>query len=394
MSKLTLDDLNVEGKRILVRVDFNVPQDDAGHITDDTRIRAALPTLNDLLDRGASLVLMSHLGRPRGAVHEGLRLNAIRDRLEQLLGRSVQKVDDCVGSEVLAAARALKPGEVLLLENLRFHAEEEQNDPDFARSLAQLGDYYVNDAFGAAHRAHASTEGVAHYLKAAACRLLAKEIEVLGNALDNPERPFVAILGGAKVADKIGVIKNLLSKVDVLIIGGGMGWTFLKAKGLEVGDSLLDEGRIGLAAELMEDADRRQVKLLLPVDAVIADRFAPDANTRIVDVDEIPVGWQGLDIGPKTRQIFTEAVAKGRTIVWNGPMGVFEMDAFAEGTNAVARAMADCPGTTIIGGGDSASAVEKVGLTERISHVSTGGGASLEFLEGKVLPGVAALSEK
>jgi phosphoglycerate kinase len=393
MPKLTIDDLDVQGKRVLVRVDYNVPLDNAGAITDDTRIRASLPTLRDLLARGTALVLMSHLGRPKG-ITKSLRLDPVRARLEALLGIPVKKVDDCVGPEVLAAARELAPGEVLLLENLRFHKEEEQNNPQFAKALAQLGDVYVNDAFGAAHRAHASTEGVTHHLVAAAGRLLAKEIEILGKALDNPERPFIAIMGGAKVSDKIGVITNLLSKVDVLIIGGGMTWTFLKAKGHEVGQSLLDAERVELAKQLMASAREHGVEFLMPVDAVIADRFAPDACTRVVDVTSIPADWMGLDIGPKTRELFAAAIMGGRTIIWNGPMGVFEMDAFAKGTEAVARAMASAPGVTIIGGGDSASAVEKAGLAGKMTHVSTGGGASLEFLEGKVLPGVAALTDK
>lgn len=393
MAKLTIDDLNVQGKRVLVRVDYNVPMDDAGAITDDTRIRASLPTLRDLLAKGASLVLMSHLGRPKG-VTESLRLNAVRERLSQLLGKPVQKVDDCVGPEVEAAAKALKPGEILLLENVRFHKEEEKNDPSFAEQLARLGDVYVNDAFGAAHRAHASTEGVAHYLQAASGRLLQKEIEVLGKALNNPDRPFVAILGGAKVADKIGVIQNLLQKVDVLIIGGGMSWTFLKAMGNEVGKSLLDAERLDFAREQMAEAKKRGVQFLLPVDAVVADRFSPDAATKVVPVNQIPADWQALDIGPESQKLFADAVAKGRTIIWNGPMGVFEMDAFAAGTKVVAEAMAASSGTTIIGGGDSASAVEKFGVADKMSHVSTGGGASLEFLEGRVLPGVAALADK
>ncbi|NLN17824.1 MAG: phosphoglycerate kinase [Firmicutes bacterium] len=394
MAKLTIDDLDVRGKRVLVRVDYNVPLDEDRKITDDTRIRASLPTLNYLLEQGASLVLMSHLGRPDGVVTENLRLDPVRERLEELLGRPVQKTDDCIGPEVEAKAKALRPGEVLLLENLRFHKEEEKNDQDFARSLARLGDVYVNDAFGAAHRAHASTEGVARYLPAAAGRLLSKEIEVLGKALNNPDRPFIAVLGGAKVSDKIGVITNLLSKVDVLIIGGGMAWTFIKAQGYEVGNSLLDAERIDLAAQLMEDAKARGVELLLPVDAIIADRFAPDAQTRVVDVQDIPAGWQALDIGPKTSELFVAAIKKGKTIVWNGPMGVFEMEPFAQGTIAVAEAMANSTGTTIIGGGDSVSAVEQAGLADRMSHISTGGGASLEFLEGKTLPGVAALTDR
>lgn len=394
VAKLTIDDLDVRGKRVLVRVDYNVPLDEDRKITDDTRIRASLPTLNYLLEQGASLVLMSHLGRPDGVVTENLRLDPVRERLEELLGRPVQKTDDCIGPEVEAKAKALRPGEVLLLENLRFHKEEEKNDQDFARSLARLGDVYVNDAFGAAHRAHASTEGVARYLPAAAGRLLSKEIEVLGKALNNPDRPFIAVLGGAKVSDKIGVITNLLSKVDVLIIGGGMAWTFIKAQGYEVGNSLLDAERIDLAAQLMEDAKARGVELLLPVDAIIADRFAPDAQTRVVDVQDIPAGWQALDIGPKTSELFVAAIKKGKTIVWNGPMGVFEMEPFAQGTIAVAEAMANSTGTTIIGGGDSVSAVEQAGLADRMSHISTGGGASLEFLEGKTLPGVAALTDR
>ncbi|MGI6081676.1 MAG: phosphoglycerate kinase [Limnochordia bacterium] len=394
MAKLTIDDLDVRGKRVLIRVDYNVPLDENRKITDDTRIRASLPTLEYLLEQGASLVLMSHLGRPDGVVADNLRLDPVRQRLEELLGRPVHKTDDCIGPEVEARAKALLPGEVLLLENLRFHKEEEKNDQGFARALAQLGDVYVNDAFGAAHRAHASTEGVARHLPAAAGRLLSKEIDVLGKALNDPDRPFVAVLGGAKVSDKIGVITNLLSKVNVLIIGGGMAWTFIKAQGFEVGSSLLDAERIELAAQLMRDAEARGVELLLPVDAIIADRFAPDAQTRVVNVQHIPTGWQALDIGPKTSELFVAAVEKGKTIIWNGPMGVFEMEPFAQGTIAVAKAMANSTGTTIIGGGDSVSAVEQAGLADRMSHISTGGGASLEFLEGKSLPGVAALTDR
>lgn len=393
MAYTKLTDLDVKGKRVLVRVDFNVPLDEARHITDDTRIRAALPTIEHLLNEGAAVILMSHLGRPKG-VDDALRLDPVATRLSELLSRPVKKVDDCVGPEVEAAARELGPGEVLLLENLRFYKEETANDPEFARRLASIADVYVNDAFGAAHRAHASTAGVADYLPAAAGLLLARELDVLGGALENPERPFVAILGGAKVSDKIGVITNLLTKVDALLIGGGMAYTFLKAKGYEVGKSLLDAERIELAKELMAEAEKRGVRLLLPVDVVIADDFSEDASTREVDVDSIPADWEALDIGPKTRQLFAEEVAKAKTIVWNGPMGVFEMAPFAHGTRAVAEALAASKGTTIIGGGDSAAAVQQFGLAERMTHISTGGGASLEFLEGKVLPGVAALAPK
>ena len=392
MAKMTIDDIDVKGKRVLVRVDYNVPMDD-GIITDDKRITASLPTLRNLLQRGAALVLMSHLGRPKG-VTENLRLNPIGQRLSELLGQPVRKVGDCIGPEVESAVSELKPGEVLLLENLRFHKEEEANDPQFAQALAKLGDVYVNDAFGAAHRAHASTEGVARYLPAVAGKLLSREIEVLGNALDNPERPFVAILGGAKVSDKIAVIRNLIAKVDVLIIGGGMGYTFLRAQGYEIGTSLLDAERIELARQLLVEAEQQGVKFLLPVDLVIADRFAADAKTRIVSISEVPADWMGLDIGPRTRQIFADEVSQAKTVIWNGPMGVNEWEAFVAGTRAVAEALATCPGTTIIGGGDSAAAVEKIGLADKMTHVSTGGGASLEFLEGKDLPGLTALNDK
>lgn len=393
MAYTKLTDLNVAGKRVLVRVDFNVPLDDARNITDDTRIRAALPTIEHLLNSGAAVILMSHLGRPKG-VDDALRLDPVATRLSELIRRPVAKVDDCVGPEVEAAAKALEPGQVLLLDNLRFHKEETANDPDFARRLASLADVYVNDAFGAAHRAHASTAGVAEHLPAAAGFLLAKELDVLGGALDNPERPFLAILGGAKVSDKIGVIRNLLTKVDTLLIGGGMAYTFIKAKGYEVGKSLLDTERIELAKELMAEAEERGVKLLLPVDVVVADEFSEDANTQEVAIEAIPADWEALDIGPKTRELFAAEVAKAKTILWNGPMGVFEMAPFANGTRAVAEAMAASTGTTIIGGGDSAAAVQQFGLAERMSHISTGGGASLEFIEGKVLPGVAALAPK
>ncbi|QGP92237.1 Phosphoglycerate kinase [Neomoorella glycerini] len=393
MAKLTLKDLELNNKRVLVRVDFNVPLE-AGRVTDNTRIRAALPTIQYLIDHDARVILMSHLGRPKGKVKEELRLDPVARELEGLLGRPVHKVNDCIGPEVEAAVAALKPGEVLLLENLRFYPEEEKNDPEFARKLASLADLYVNDAFGAAHRAHASTEGVAHYLPAAAGFLLQKEIETLGKALADPERPFVAIIGGAKVSDKISVIRNLLTKVDTLIIGGGMANTFLRAKGYAMGKSLVEEDQVPLARELMATAEQQGVKLLLPRDLVVAQEFKADAPHQVVATSAVPDGWMALDIGPETAREFASALTGARTVVWNGPMGVFEMDPFARGTEAVARAVAAVDGMTIVGGGDSVAAVEKMGVAEKIGHISTGGGASLEFLEGKALPGVVALTEK
>ncbi|GEA14761.1 MAG: phosphoglycerate kinase [Moorella sp. (in: firmicutes)] len=393
MAKLTLKDLDLHNKRVLVRVDFNVPLE-AGRVTDNTRIRAALPTIQYLIDHGARVILMSHLGRPKGKVKEELRLDPVARELEGLLGRPVHKVNDCIGPEVEAAVAALKPGEVLLLENLRFYPEEEKNDPEFARKLASLADLYVNDAFGAAHRAHASTEGVAHYLPAAAGFLLQKEIETLGKALADPERPFVAIIGGAKVSDKISVIRNLLTKVDTLIIGGGMANTFLRAKGYAMGRSLVEEDQVPLAQELMATAEQQGVKMLLPRDLVVAQEFKADAPHQVVAASAVPDGWMALDIGPETAQDFANALTGARTVVWNGPMGVFEMEPFAHGTEAVARAVAAVDGMTIVGGGDSVAAVEKVGVAAKIGHISTGGGASLEFLEGKALPGVVALTEK
>ena len=393
MKKKTVKDVDVRGKRVLVRVDYNVPLED-GRIADDTRIVASLPTLRYLKEQGARVILMSHLGRPKGRPEPAYSLEPVAKRLSELLGQPVQKTDDCIGDEVEAAAFALQPGEFLLLENLRFHVEEEKNDPEFAKRLARLGEIFVNDAFGAAHRAHASTEGVARYLPAVAGFLLAREIEVLGGALEAPERPFVAILGGAKVSDKIGVIENLLDKVDTLVIGGGMAYTFLKAQGLEIGRSLLDADRIEFAKGLLERAKAKGVRLILPEDVVVADAFRPDANRKVVPVTQIPADWEGMDIGPKTRQVIAQAVQGAKTVIWNGPMGVFEMPAFAEGTNAVARAVAESGAFSIIGGGDSAAAVEQAGLAEKMSHVSTGGGASLEFLEGKELPGVAALLDR
>jgi phosphoglycerate kinase len=394
MSKATVRDIDVKGKRVLVRVDFNVPLDDEGRITDDTRIRAALPTVKYLLDRGAKVILASHLGRPKGQRKDEFSLAPVAMRLEELLKQSVRKLDDCVGDQVKAAVASMKNGDIVLLENLRFHQEEEANDEGFAKALAALADIYVNDAFGTAHRAHASTAGVAEFLPGVAGFLMEKEIDVMGKALSAPERPFVAILGGAKVKDKVGVISNLIEKVDSLIVGGGMAYTFLKAKGLEIGKSIVDLEKLGLAKELMEKAKAMGVTFLLPVDVVVADRFAEDADVKVVGVSEIPQDWQALDIGPKTGEEFSQEIAEAKTVVWNGPMGVFEMKPFAEGTRRIAQALADSEAVTIVGGGDSAAAIEEMGFADKMTHVSTGGGASLEFLEGKVLPGVAALMDK
>jgi phosphoglycerate kinase len=393
VQKKTVRDVEVKGKRVLVRVDFNVPMDKEGQVTDDTRIRAALPTIVYLVKGGARVILMSHLGRPKGEVNEKYRLNPVAKRLQELLGRPVAKVDDCVGELPLQAVGQMQDGDVLLLENLRFYPGEEKNDERFARRLADLGDVYVNDAFGAAHRAHASTHGVAEFLPAVAGFLMEKEINVLGQALVKPERPFVAVIGGAKVTDKIGIIGNLLQKVDTLIIGGGMANTFLKATGKSMGKSLLEADKLDLARELMVSAQDRGVQLLLPVDLVVAPAVSPDAESRVVPVDDVPEDWMALDIGPQSVSLFAGTLKGAATVIWNGPMGVFEMEPFAAGTLAVAKALAECPGTTIIGGGDSAAAVEKAGVADQITHISTGGGASLEFLEGKVLPGVAALLE-
>ena len=390
MKKKTIVDVSWSGKRALVRCDFNVPLDANLNITDDTRIRAAIPTIKYLLEHGAAVVLCSHLGRPKG-VTEGLRLNPVAKRLSELLGKPVKKLDDCIGPAVKAAVAASKPGDVLLLENLRFYAEEEKNNPEFAQKLAKLADIYVNDAFGTAHRAHASTAGVAAYLPAVAGFLLEKEIQFLGEAIQSPKRPFVAILGGAKISDKIAVIENLLSKADTLLIGGGMANTFLKAKGYQLGDSLVEDGSVQLAGELIKKGGN---KLILPVDVVIADAFAAEAKSKVVSANGVQVGWRVLDIGPKSVELFVEKISGAKTVVWNGPMGVFEFPPFAKGTFAVAKALADSGATTVIGGGDSVAAVEQSGLAGRITHISTGGGASLEFLEGKELPGIAALNDK
>jgi phosphoglycerate kinase len=390
MNKKTVRDIDVAGKRVLVRVDFNVPLE-KGQVTDDTRIRAALPTIRYLIDHRARVILMSHLGRPKGGPSDDLRLEPVARRLSELLGQEVHYVRDCIGPEVEAAVQALGEGEVLLLENLRFHPEEEKNDPAFAAQLAKLGDVYVNDAFGAAHRAHASTAGIAQYLPAVAGFLMEKELTFLGKALESPERPFITILGGAKISDKIGVIRNLLSRVDRLLIGGGMANTFLKAMGYEMGDSLVEMESLDVARELLQAAGD---KLRLPVDVVIADRFDNDAERRVVKVDAVPAGWRVLDIGPETVAAFRAELANAKTVVWNGPMGVFEFPNFAAGTFAIAETLASLPATTIVGGGDSVAAVQKAGVAYQITHISTGGGASLEFLEGRTLPGVAALLDK
>ncbi len=391
MNKKTIKDVEWSGKRALVRCDFNVPLDDDQNITDDIRIREAVPTIRYLLDQGAAVVLCSHLGRPKGQVVDTMRLTPVAGRLSELLNKTVNKLDDCVGPVVEAAVAAMKPGDVVLLENLRFHAQEEKNDPAFAKQLAALGDVFVNDAFGTAHRAHASTAGVADYMPAVAGFLMQKEIDFLGSAVENPKRPFVAILGGAKISDKIGVIANLLSKADALLIGGGMANTFFKAKGYEMGDSLVEESSLDQARDLMAKGGD---KLVLPVDVVMADAFSADANTKTVGADAVQPGWRVLDVGPKTVKLFAEKVSGAKTVVWNGPMGVFEMEPFAKGTFEVAKALAESNATTIIGGGDSAAAVEQSGLADRITHISTGGGASLEFLEGIELPGIAVLDDK
>ena len=394
MSKKTIRDIDLKGKRVIVRVDFNVPQDKEGKITDDNRIVGALPTIRYLVDQNAKVVLMSHLGRPKGEFNMKYSLAPAALRLSELLGRPVKMAKDVIGEDADRLVASLKEGEVCLLENLRFHNEEEKNDPDFARKLSGYGDIYVNDAFGTAHRAHASTEGVAHYLPAVSGFLIEKELKFLGGAVEHPDRPFVAILGGAKVSDKIGVINNLLEKVDVLIVGGGMAYTFIKAQGGEIGKSLLEADRLEYALEMIEKAKAKGVKLLLPEDSVAADAYSNDANIQVVDSYKIPEGYLGLDIGPKAQKAFAEAIRGAKTVVWNGPMGVSEMSNFAAGTVAVAKAMAESEAVTIIGGGDSAAAVVQLGFGDKMSHISTGGGASLEYLEGTLLPGIACIRDK
>ena len=394
MNKKTVKDVDLKGKRVFCRVDFNVPMQD-GKITDETRIRAALPTIQYLVEQGAKVILASHLGRPKGKVVEEMRLTPVAVRLSELLGQEVKKADEACGDSVKAVIATMNDGDVLLLENVRFYPGEEKNDPELAKAFAELADIYVNDAFGAAHRAHASTEGIAHYLPAVSGFLMQKELDVLGKALSNPERPFTAIIGGAKVKDKIGVIENLLELVDNLIIGGGLAYTFVKAQGHEIGQSLLEEDKIDLAKSFMEKAKEKGVHFYMPVDAVVADEFSADADTKVVAIEDIPADWQALDIGPKTASIYRDVIEKSKLVIWNGPMGVFEMDKFAGGTKAVAEALAAAKDTySVIGGGDSAAAVEKFGLADKMSHISTGGGASLEFMEGKALPGVVALNDK
>jgi phosphoglycerate kinase len=397
MNKLTIDNLQLKGKRVLMRVDFNVPLDENQNITDDTRIRASLPSILKVINDGGRLILMSHLGRPKGKPNPKFSLKPVAEKLSQLIGKEVKFAPDCVGEEIKKMSDELKDGEVLLLENLRFHEEEEKNDAEFAKKLAELGDVYVNDAFGSAHRAHASTEGVTkHFRENAAGYLMQKELEYLSKAVGNPERPYTAILGGAKISGKIDVIQNLMSKVDNLLIGGGMAFTFFRAMGLEIGKSLLEEDRIEMAKEILEKAKTQNINLVLPVDVVIANSFSNDAKTEIVDVNSIRPDWQGLDIGPKTIELFKSYIGNSKTVVWNGPMGVFEFDNFAKGTFEIAKALADASQNgvvTIVGGGDSSAAIAKAGLEDKVSHVSTGGGASLEFLEGKALPGVIALTD-
>ncbi|MBE5767033.1 MAG: phosphoglycerate kinase [Clostridiales bacterium] len=393
-NKKTIEDISVAGKKVLVRCDFNVPLDGDNNITDETRINAALPTVQYLLNNGAAVILCSHLGRPKGEFNMKYSLAPVAKRLSEKLGFEVKLAADVIGESAKALAAEVKAGEAILLENVRFHAEEEKNVPEFAKELASLADIFVNDAFGTAHRAHASTEGVTHYLPSVAGYLIGKELDVMGKALTAPVRPFVAILGGAKVKDKIGVITNLLEKVDALVIGGGMSYTFAKAMGGEIGNSLLDEERIEFAKEIMATAAAKGVKLLLPVDNVIGDDFNNDCNQQIVKSGEIPAGWEGLDIGPETAKLFGDVIRTAKTVVWNGPMGVCEMPNFAKGTIEVAKALVESNSISIIGGGDSAAAIEQLGFGDKVTHISTGGGASLEFLEGKVLPGVAALEDK
>ena len=394
-NKKSVLDAAVSGKKVLLRCDFNVPQNkETGEITSDKRIKAALPTIKYLLDNGAAVIACSHLGKPKGEWKPKLSLAPVAEHLSKLLDRPVIFANDIIGEDAKAQAAALKPGEIMLLQNLRYDIREEKNDPEFAKELASLADIYVSDAFGTVHRAHASTAGVAAYLPAYAGLLVLKELSVMGKALEEPARPFVAVLGGAKVSDKIGVINNLLSKADTIIIGGGMAYTFIKAMGYEIGKSLLEEDKLDYARSMIEKAKEKNVKLLLPVDTAVGSEFAPDCERKVVKVSEIPADWMGMDIGPETIKLFSDAVKSAATVVWNGPMGVFEFDAFAQGTEAMAKALAESGAVTIVGGGDSAAAVEKLGYADKMTHISTGGGASLEFLEGLELPGVACLMNK
>lgn len=394
MNKKSIRDVDLKGKRVFCRVDFNVPMKE-GKITDETRIRAALPTIQYLVEQGAKVILASHLGRPKGQVVEELRLTPVAARLGELLGKDVKKADEAFGPVAQEMVTAMNEGDVLVLENVRFYAGEEKNDAELAKEFAALADIFVNDAFGAAHRAHASTAGIADYLPAVSGLLMEKELDVLGKALSNPDRPFTAIIGGAKVKDKIGVIRHLLDKVDNLIIGGGLAYTFVKALGHEIGLSLCEDDKIELAKEFMQLAKEKGVNFYMPVDVVITEEFSETATTKIVGIDSIPSNWEGVDIGPKTREIYADVIKNSKLVVWNGPMGVFEMTPFSQGTKAVGQALADAEGTySVIGGGDSAAAVEKFGMADKMSHISTGGGASLEFMEGKELPGVVCLNDK
>ncbi|BBH23125.1 phosphoglycerate kinase [Paenibacillus baekrokdamisoli] len=393
MNKKSVRDVEVSGKRVFVRVDFNVPMEN-GAITDDTRIRETLPTIKYLIENGAKVILASHMGRPKGQVVEELRLTKAAARLSELLGKPVMKADEVIGAAVTAQVEALKEGDVLLLENVRFNEGEENNDPALAKAFAELADLFVNDAFGAAHRAHASTEGIAHFLPAVSGLLMEKELDVLGRALLKPERPFTAIVGGSKVKDKIDVINKMIEIADNILIGGGLSYTFFKAQGHEIGQSLVDNSKLDLALEFIEKAKKLGKNFLIPVDIVISDDFSASANTQIVNVDGIPADWEGIDIGPKTRELYADVIKNSKLVVWNGPMGVFEIEPFSHGTRAVAQACAETSGYTVIGGGDSAAAAEKFGLADKMDHISTGGGASLEFMEGKALPGVVALNDK
>ena len=394
LNKKTIEDIDVNGKRVLVRCDFNVPPDEEANITDARRIIAALPTIKYLMEHNAKVILCSHLGRPKGEFNMKYSLKPIAKRLSELLGKKVHMADDVIGDSAKSLVASLKEGDVMLLENVRFHKEEEANDMAFSKALAELADVYVNDAFGTAHRAHASTEGVAKYLPAVCGYLIQKEINVMGKALNNPVRPFVAILGGKKVSDKINVITNLIDKVDELLIGGGMAYTFFKAKGYEIGKSICEDDKVELAKELMEKAAHKGVKLLLPIDNVVATEFSNDAESKVVASNEIPADWEGVDIGPETVKLYGDALKNAKTVIWNGPMGVFEFDKFAVGTNEIAKILGGLDAITIIGGGDSAAAIEKGGFADKMTHISTGGGASLEFLEGKELPGIACLLDK
>ncbi|MBQ8525523.1 MAG: phosphoglycerate kinase [Clostridia bacterium] len=394
MNKKTIEDIQVSGKKVLVRCDFNVPLDENKNITDENRLVGALPTIKYLMENGAKVILCSHLGRPKGEFNMKYSLEPVAKRLSEMLGKEVKMASDVIGDSAKATVAALNDGDVCLLENVRFHKEEEKNDADFAKELASLAEIYVNDAFGTAHRAHASTAGVADYLPAVCGYLIEKEISIMGKALADPARPFVAILGGAKVSDKIGVIENLIDKVDCLIIGGGMAYTFLKAQGYEIGKSICELDKLDLAKELMAKAQEKGVELLLPVETVVGKEFSNDTESKVVPSTEIPADWEGFDVGPATVELFSSAIAKAKTVIWNGPMGVFELPKFAEGTKALAKAVADADAITIIGGGDSAAAVAQLGYADKMTHISTGGGASLEYLEGKILPGIDCLNDK